>query len=82
MAVFCGADDNLVQIPPLESLGTQYFIPEIPYNAGSETAEIRLVATEDSTVVIIRGNYDNLDTVEMTGNIFSRKVELKTVCFM
>ncbi|XP_060583533.1 uncharacterized protein LOC132739760 [Ruditapes philippinarum] len=72
-AVFCGTSNYLVQIPPRESLGTQHFIPEIDI-AFDEEAEIRLVASEDSTVVTIRGNYDNLDTIELNGNGYTRKV--------
>ncbi|XP_053381806.1 uncharacterized protein LOC128549273 [Mercenaria mercenaria] len=74
MAIFCGADDNRAQMPPRETLGKQHYIP--PLNLDStEKAEIRLVATEDSTIVIIRGNYDHLDTISLTGITFCRAVE-------
>ncbi|XP_053382488.1 uncharacterized protein LOC128549565 [Mercenaria mercenaria] len=74
IAVFCGADDNRAQMPPRETLGELHYIPPLAFDSAVEEAEIRLVATEDSTVVIIRGNYDNLDTVELTGNTFTRDV--------
>ena len=78
-AVFCGSANQKVQIPPHDSLGTQYYIPslDLPHN---ETAELLLVSTEDSTVVIIRGNYDNLDTIELTGNTHTREVVKNMVC--
>ncbi|XP_060585542.1 uncharacterized protein LOC132741407, partial [Ruditapes philippinarum] len=72
-AVFCSTSNYLVQIPPRESLGTQHFIPSLDI-VTNEEAEIRLVASEDSTVVTIRGNYDNLDTIDLNGDGYTREV--------
>ncbi|XP_060584539.1 uncharacterized protein LOC132740612 [Ruditapes philippinarum] len=72
-AVFCGTSNYFVQIPPRESLGTHHFIPQLVIEANEE-AKIRLVASEDSTVVTIRGNYDNLDTIELNGDGYTREV--------
>jgi hypothetical protein len=80
-AVFCGTNNYLVQIPPRESLGTQHYIPSLDIETvTNEGAEIRLVASEDSTVVTIRGNYDNLDTIDLNGDGYTREVVPDMVC--
>ena len=74
VALFCGTMRRFAQMPSIETLGTQYYIPPLQYDEDTETADIHLVAVEDSTVVVIRGNYDNLDTVELTGDVFTRTI--------
>lgn len=80
IAVFCGnLNKNYAQMPPRETLGVKHYIPALDLNNLQATVQMKLVATEDSTAVIIKGDYHQLDTVSLTGQVYSRNVENGTV---
>ncbi|KAL4218268.1 hypothetical protein ACF0H5_023004 [Mactra antiquata] len=73
IAVFCGTfNDSLVQMPPLATLGTRFYIPKIDLPLLNSVAKIYIIAIEDSTVVTIRGDYDQLDPVHLAGDNYTR----------
>ena len=80
LAVYCGTfGDTMVQMPPKETLGTDFYIPKLDLDLINAAAEIHVVVTEDSTVLIISGDYDQMDPVDFTGDFYSRTVEPNTV---
>ena len=66
-------------MPPVETLGSHFYIP--PLTGFNFTgAKIIMIATEDSTVNIVRGtDYDQVETFYFTGNITSRKLSEEVV---
>ncbi|XP_060598566.1 uncharacterized protein LOC132752265 [Ruditapes philippinarum] len=80
LAVFCGNfADTLVQMPPKETLGTEFFIPSLDLSLLNAVAEIHVVITEDSTVLVIGGDYDQMDPVDFTGDFYIRTIEPNTI---
>jgi hypothetical protein len=67
-------------MPPKETLGTEFFIPSLDLSLINAVAEIHVVITEDSTVLVIGGDYDQMDPVDFTGDFYIRTVEPNTVC--
>ena len=90
ISVFCGPIDTSVptyahtwkstyaQLAPMETLGTQFYIPPLS-GFDLTNAQIKVIASEDSTVDIIEGDYHNLDTLSWTGNILTREIVEQTV---
>lgn len=82
LAVFCGTfTDTMLQMPPVETLGREHYIPGLNLTALSANAEVLVLATEDSTVVTIRGEYDQRDTLYLAGEWVVRSLENNTVEF-
>ena len=48
------------QIPPVETLGSLYYVPPIDLTLLGTTGQLKVTATEDSTYVVIKGTYDEV----------------------
>lgn len=80
ISVFCGNKTapgateyhTFVQMVPKEMMGKQFYIPKLP---GLTEAKMYITSIEDSTVNIVKGNYDNLDILEYTGKELIRHIE-------
>lgn len=82
LAVFCGTfTDTMLQMPPVEALGKEHYIPGLNFTELSANAEVLVLATEDSTVLTIRGEYDQMDTLSLAGEWVVRSLEDNTVSF-
>jgi len=78
-SVFCYHERAIVQMPPKETAGKRYFIPSITSYLWTSQPEIYVKATEDSTPVTIKGDYDQLDLVINKGDEIQRTVETAQV---
>lgn len=80
VAVFCGTfNDTLIQMPPLSWLGTNFYIPKLDLALLNAEASIYLIASEDSTVITIKGDYDQMDPIFLTGDNYNRPIANDTV---
>ncbi|XP_045181541.2 uncharacterized protein LOC123540515 [Mercenaria mercenaria] len=80
VAVFCGTfGDTLIQMPPKESLGLGFYIPKLDLDSINAEAEIHIITADDSTVLIVKGDYDQMDPVDFTGDIYIRAVVPNTI---
>jgi hypothetical protein len=75
-------ETTLLQVPPVETLGKQFLIPAIDIAGLSLNASIVVITSEDSTVITIRGDYDQRDTVDMKGGIVNRILVTDTVTIL
>ncbi|KAL4217782.1 hypothetical protein ACF0H5_022520 [Mactra antiquata] len=66
-------------MPPRETLGHKHFIPPIQFDTSIQSAILYITATEDSTVVIVKGDYHQLDSTTLTGDSYSRVMESNTL---
>lgn len=57
---------------PKEMMGRQFYIPKL---SGLTGAKLYITSIEDSTVNIVKGNYDNLDILEYRGKELIRHIE-------
>lgn len=92
VSVFNGLDTDVqnihgisVQLPPAESLGTQYFIPELPESIDTINVTFTLVLTssEDSTIDITEGDkdYSYLNSLDLHTQQYDRLLLPYTVPF-
>ncbi|KAL4229249.1 hypothetical protein ACF0H5_012289 [Mactra antiquata] len=82
VAVFCGKSgyESFAQMPPRETLGIKHYIPPFKFDdIGITDAVVYVTAVEDSTIVVIKGDYHQLDSVTLTGDVYSRKIESVTM---
>ena len=56
----------VAQMPPIESLGMQYYIPAIDLVTVGATGKLLVTSVEDSTYVIVKGAYDEV-TIYIVG---------------
>lgn len=57
----------------------EFYIPKLDLVLLEAEAEINIVMAEDSTVVTIKGDYDQMDPVHFTGDVYFRNVISNTV---
>ncbi|XP_045182188.2 uncharacterized protein LOC123540926 [Mercenaria mercenaria] len=70
LAIYCGTlIDTHLQLPPVETLGKQFYIPAIALTTLTADATVVVLTTEDSTIVTIRGDYDQMDTIDLKGEV-------------
>lgn len=61
---------------PKETMGKKFYIPKLRDLSG---AKMHIMSTEDSTVKITKGDYDNLESHDLKGTHFTRDIEDDTV---
>ena len=72
--MFCkiaGNDEFTAQLPVSGTLGQQFYVPPLS-NVNLDNAHIIVTASEDSTVTVVKGDYDNLDIILMKGQHIER----------
>lgn len=81
MAVFCWAPSNesWVQMAPKDTHGSHFFIPSMDLAAMEAEGNIGISATVDSTVVTVRGDYDQIDITMWVGDTITRAFATNTV---
>lgn len=84
MAVFCLSLDNghWVQMAPRETFGSHFYIPALDLVLIEATFYISISATLDNTVVIVHGDYDQMDVLLWTGDNIVREVVNGTVSYI
>ena len=65
-----------------ETLGTRYYIPPLNYTFVGATGSLVVTATEDSTVVNLFGDYDDLVLLEWEGDSYARNLTDQQVRFV
>ena len=79
-SVFCGSDDNIygykifAQTPPVETLGSYFYIPPLT-DFKVTGANIKMIVTENSTVIIVKGTDYHQMSIHSTGTITRELVE-------
>ncbi|WAR17274.1 hypothetical protein MAR_031868 [Mya arenaria] len=74
MAVHCTNWTFKAHIPPRETLGSHYYLPPLNYTNLNAVAKVMIMTSEDSTVITVRGDYDEFTALPIAGEVYSRNM--------